>query len=146
MADALSPETFDVSARKFHQALCVALLALAYVLGPPAAVVLVGLVGAVLLIGRFWWPADLFRQLAWRVLEPAGILSRREVAEDHSTRRVARVIGGAALLASALALAAGQPAAWVVVALLAVMIGLDAAFDFCALCWASYQLGRVRAR
>ena len=123
-------ETFDVTARKFHQAICVALLALAFVLGPPADAWLVGLVGAVLLVGRFWWPADLFRQLAWRVLEPAGILPRREVAEDHATRRVARVIGGALLLAAALAIASGWGAAWVVVAPVAVMIGLDAAFDF----------------
>jgi hypothetical protein len=123
-------ETFDVSARKFHQAVCVVLLALGYVLGPPAHAWLIGLVGAVLLIGRFWWPADLFRQLAWRVLEPAGLLPRREVVEDHATRRVARVLGGAALIASALAIAAGQPLAWIVVAAMAVMIGLDAAFDF----------------
>ena len=130
MTATLAPETFDVSARKFHQGICVALLALGYVLGPPADAWLVGLVGAVLLVGRFWWPADLFRQLAWRVLEPAGILIRREVAEDHATRRVARMIGGAALLAAALAIAAGQAAGWIVVALMAVMIGLDAAFDF----------------
>ena len=130
MNGTLAPETFDASARKFHQGVCVALLALGYVLGPPADAWLVGLVGAVLLIGRFWWPADLFRQLAWRVLEPAGILARREVAEDHATRRVARVLGGAALIASALAIAAGQAPAWVVVAAMAAMIGLDAAFDF----------------
>jgi hypothetical protein len=123
-------ETFDVSARKFHQAVCVVLLVLGYVLGPPADAWLIGLVGAVLLVGRFWWPADLFRQLAWRVLEPAGVLPRREVVEDHATRRVARVLGGAALIASALAIAAGQALAWIVVAAMAVMIGLDAAFDF----------------
>jgi hypothetical protein len=24
--------------------------------------------GAVMLVGRFWWPADIFRQLTWRLL------------------------------------------------------------------------------
>lgn len=141
-------ETFDVTARKFHQSVSVALLALAFVLGPPADAWLVGLVGVVMLVGRFWWPADVFRQLTWRVLEPAGILTRREVAEDHSTRRIARALGGAALIAAALALASltATAAAWGVVAALAVMIALDAAFDFCALCFVVYRYGRLTAR
>jgi hypothetical protein len=122
-------ETFDASARKFHQAACVVLLGLSFLLGPPASIWLVLLVGVVLLVGRFWWPADIFRQLAWRVLEPAGILPRRDVVEDHATRRVARTIGGAALIVTALALAADQPLGWLVVAAMAVMIFLDAAFD-----------------
>src|SRR3989442_14645548 len=105
-------ETFDATARKFHQAVCVALLALAFVVGPPADAWLVGLVGAVLLVGRFWWPADLFRQLAWRVPEPAGILIPRQGAADHATTPVARMIGGAARLAAAPATAAGPGARW----------------------------------
>src|SRR5947209_10222521 len=93
-----SAPTFDVTARKFHQAVCVLLLAAAYVVGRPAAPWLIGLVAVVLGGGRFWWPLDVFRQLTWRVLEPAGILRRREVHEDHSTRRVARVLGGILLV------------------------------------------------
>ena len=69
-------EVFDVSARKFHQFVCVTLLAIGYVLGGVAAVALVTLVGVVMLAGRFWWAADVLRQLAWRVLEPAGLLKR----------------------------------------------------------------------
>jgi hypothetical protein len=117
----LAPERFDATARKFHQWLCVALLVIAFVVGRPIDAPLVGLVGVVLLVGRFWWPADIFRQLAWRVLEPAGILTRREVVEDHATRRVARAIGGAALIAVALAIASATAAApaWAIVALMA---------------------------
>jgi uncharacterized membrane protein len=125
-----SIQTFDLTARKFHQAICVLLLAAAYVLGSAAGWWLVLLVALVLLAGRYWWPADVFRQLAWRVLEPAGILPRREVQEDHETRRVARVLGGAVLLASAFLLMVGQGWAWIAVAAIAVMIFFDAAFDF----------------
>lgn len=123
-------ESFDVTARKFHQGVCVALLALAFVIGPSSGLWLVALVGAVLLLGRFWWPADLFRQFNWRVLEPAGILKRREAQEDHETRRIARVLGGVVLLVSAVLLGVSLLWAWVLVAIMGIMIFLDAAFDF----------------
>src|SRR5258708_2480192 len=91
----------DVTARKVHQWAMIALVAIAFVVeGVPAAVLLV-LAGLVMVVGRFWWPADVFRQLTWRVLEPAGVLRRRDVHEDHETRRVARVLGGGAWVASA---------------------------------------------
>lgn len=146
---AASPEAFDVSARKFHQYVCVALLAGAYVLAEAsawliAAVSLVAFVGFVLLAGRFWWPADVFRQLAWRVLEPSGLLRRYDAVEDHSTRRVARVLGGALLLAAAGLLAAGHTWPWVIVAAIGVMIFLDAAFNFCVLCEITYRFGRMK--
>lgn len=123
-------ESFDVTARKFHQGVCVALLAVGFVLGARSGLWLVALVGAVLLLGRFWWPADIFRQFDWRVLEPAGILKRREAQEDHETRRIARVLGGAVLLLSAVLLGVNWLWAWLLVAVMGVMIFLDAAFDF----------------
>jgi Domain of unknown function (DUF4395) len=93
-------------------------------------------------LGRFWWPADVFRQLTWRVLEPAGVLRRRDVHEDHDTRRLARVLGGVAWLAAAALLLLGVPvAAWVVAFAIALMVVLDAAVDFCALC---FVVARVR--
>lgn len=123
-------ESFDVTARKFHQGVCVALLAVGFVLGARSGLWLVALVGAVLLLGRFWWPADIFRQFTWRVLEPAGLLERREAQEDHETRRIARVMGGTVLLVSAVLLGASWFWAWLLVAVMAIMIFLDAAFDF----------------
>ena len=110
--------------------MCVLLLAAAYVIGPPAAGWIVALVGFVMLVGRYWWPADIFRQMVWRVLEPAGIVRRRDVHEDHSTRRVARALGGSVLVLAAGVVGLGQSWAWIAVALLAAMIFLDAAFDF----------------
>lgn len=133
---ALELPTFDVTARKVHQWAMVALVAIGFLVGGLSAVVLLTLAGAVMLAGRFWWPADVFRQVTWRFLEPAGLLRRREVHEDHETRRIARVIGGAAwLLAAALLLLHLPVVAWVIAFAIAVMVALDAAADFCVLCF-----------
>ena len=139
-------ETFDVTARKFHQTVCVLLLVAAFIVGAHASGWIVGFVGLVLLVGRFAWQADIFRQLAWKVLEPAGILARREVQENHETRRVARVMGGGILLVCALLLAAGQGWAWIPIALIGIMISLDALFNFCALCRLAYQFDKSSVR
>lgn len=139
-------QRYDVTARKFHQGTCVFLLACAFVLGEPVAVGLVTLVGAVMLAGRFWWQADVLRQFVWRVLEPAGIVRARNVQEDHDTRRIARVLGGIVFLVSAVLLALGQVWAWLLVAAIAVMILLDATFDFCVLCAITYRIARLRAQ
>jgi hypothetical protein len=139
-------QTYDVTARKVHQWTCVVLLALGFVLGAGIGVWLVALVGVIMLAGRFWWPADIFRQLTWRVLEPAGIVRRRDVQEDHETRRIARIIGGIVLLAAAALLAATIGAGWILVAPIAVMIALDAAFNFCVLCFLTYQVGRLQTQ
>src|SRR5919202_3170155 len=127
-------QTFDVTARKAHQWTMVALVALGFVLGEPLGAWPVLLAGAIMLVGRFWWPADLVRQFVWRVAEPAGWLKRIEREEDHATRRVARTLGGVIwLLAAALIGAASQAAAlaWLMVGAIAVMVALDASVDFC---------------
>lgn len=139
---ALGLPLFDVTARKVHQWAVVGLITVAFLVGAPAAAVLLAVAGAVMLVGRFWWPADVFRQLTWRLLEPAGVLRRREVHEDHETRRVARVIGGIAwLLAAVLLLLQVTVLAWVIAFAIAVMVVLDAAVNFCALC---FLVARVR--
>ena len=121
----------------------VALVAAGLILqGIPGALVLT-VAGVIMLAGRFWWPADVVRQLVWRVLEPAGILRRDEVHEDHETRRIARVLGGAIWLLAAALLLAGYPiVAWVLTLPIAVMVALDASLDFCALCFIVAQLNR----
>jgi hypothetical protein len=133
---------FDVTARKVHQWAMVVLVVIGFLLPAPASAALLVLAGLVMLLGRFWWPADVFRQLTWRVLEPAGILRRREVHEDHDTRRVARVLGGAVWLVAALLLLLNLTVvAWVLAFAIAVMVVLDAAVNFCALC---FVVGLVR--
>ena len=139
----MATETFDVTARKAHQWSMVALVVAGFLLGNRVGPVLVAVAGLIMLVGRFWWPADLVRQLTWRVLEPRGLLRRRDRVEDHQTRRIARVMGGVLWLVAAALVVVGLPVAgWALAGLIAAMVVLDAALDFCALCFAFLHLER----
>jgi len=131
---------YDRTARKAHQWTMVVLVLAGLILGGIPGVALLAIAGAIMLAGRFWWPADLVRQLTWRVLEPAGILKRDDVHEDHETRRIARIIGGALWLLSAVLLEVKPVLAWVITVQIAVMVALDASLNFCALCFFRAQL------
>src|SRR5260370_11439427 len=86
---------YDRTARKAHQWTMVALVAVALILEGIPGALLLAVAGIIMLVGRFWWPADVVRQLVWRVLEPAGNLKRDDVHEDHETPRDPRGHGGA---------------------------------------------------
>ncbi|MEA2669227.1 MAG: hypothetical protein QOJ33_2161, partial [Chloroflexota bacterium] len=131
---------YDRTARKAHQWTMVALVLAGLILGGIPGVLLLAIAGAIMLAGRFWWPADLVRQLTWRVLEPTGILKRDDVHEDHETRRIARIIGGAIWLLAAALLEVNPVLAWVITVPIAVMVALDASLNFCALCFFRAQL------
>ena len=134
---------YDRTARRAHQWTMILLVGAGLILQGVAGSLLIAIAGAIMLVGRFWWPADVVRQLVWRALEPAGLLKRDDVHEDHETRRVARVIGGAIWLIAAAFLLAGIPAVtWVLSLPIAVMVALDASLDFCALCFLVVQLDR----
>jgi hypothetical protein len=135
---------YDVTARKAHQWTMVGLVVLGFVLGEPFGAVPLALAGAIMLLGRFWWPADLVRQFVWRVAEPGGWLPRIEREEDHATRRVARILGGLIWLLGAILILAGfGVVGWVLSILIAIMVGLDASIDFCALCFMVVKLDRA---
>lgn len=131
---------YDRTARKAHQWTMVVLVAAGLILGGIPGTVLLAIAGGTMLAGRFWWPADVVRQLTWRVLEPAGILKRDDVHEDHETRRIARIIGGVLWLLAALLLSLNPALAWVITVPIAVMVALDASLNFCALCFFRAQL------
>jgi hypothetical protein len=136
--------TYDATARKAHQWAMVALVGLAYLTGDRAGFALLAFAGAVMLVGRFWWPADVVRQWVWRVAEPAGWLKRTEVHEDRATRRKARVLGGAIWLLSAGLIALGATTlGWALAGTIAIMVALDATLDFCALCFVFVRLDRL---
>ncbi|HLZ28238.1 MAG TPA: DUF4395 family protein [Chloroflexota bacterium] len=138
---------YDVTARKAHQWTMVALVALGFVLGSPWGALPLAVAGGIMLLGRFWWPADLVRQFVWRVAEPSGLLRRVEQQEDHATRRTARILGGGVwLLCAALVLADLASLAWVLAALIAIMVALDASVSFCALCFVMARLDRLGVR
>ena len=136
---------YDVTARKAHQWTMVALVAVAFVLGRPPGAWPLALAGAIMLVGRFWWPADVVRHFVWRVAEPAGWLVRRERQEDHATRRIARVMGGCVWLVCAGLLVFGLavPLGWFLAGVIALMVGLDASVDFCALCFVLARFDRL---
>jgi hypothetical protein len=131
---------YDRTARKAHQWTMVVLVVAGLILGGIPGSVLLAVAGAIMLAGRFWWPADVVRQLTWRVLEPAGILKRDDVHEDHDTRRIARIMGGVLWLAAALLMPLNPVLAWVITVPIAVMVSLDASLNFCALCFFRAQL------
>jgi hypothetical protein len=142
-ATAVNLPVYDRTARKAHQWTMVALVVAGLNLGGDPGALLLAVAGIIMLAGRFWWPADVVRQLVWRVLEPAGILKRDDVHEDHETRRIARVMGGTLWLVAAVLLIAGDPViAWVITVPIAVMVALDASVNFCALCFLLAQLDR----
>ncbi|MBO0701898.1 MAG: DUF4395 family protein [Candidatus Dormibacteraeota bacterium] len=137
-------QLFDVTARKVHQWTMAGLVVAGFLVGDRFGPILLLVAGAIMLVGRFWWPADVVRQFTWRVLEPRRLLHRRERAEDHATRRIARVIGGAIWIAAAALVWIGLPVlGWVVALLVVLMVVLDAAFDFCVLCFAFLRLDRA---
>ena len=139
----MAVESFDVTARKAHQWTMVALIVVGFLLGDRAGWAPVLLAGLIMLAGRFYWPADVVRQFVWRVAEPRGWLTRIERVEDHDTRRKARVMGGVVwIVAAALLLVHLWLAAWVLSFLIAFMVVLDAALNFCALCFVFLQLER----
>jgi Domain of unknown function (DUF4395) len=143
MSAAIESPLFDRTARKAHQWTMVALVAAGLIAQGIAGTVLLAIAGAVMLAGRFWWPADVVRQLVWRVLEPVRILKRDDVHEDHETRRIARALGGGIWLLAAVSMLAGNPVlAWVLTLPIAVMVALDASVDFCTLCFVMAQLDR----
>src|SRR5437762_11539779 len=85
---------YDRTARKAHQWTMVALVAASLILQGIAGTLLLTVAGVIMLAGRFWWPADVVRQLVWRGREPAGVLQRARGAESHARRRRARGMGG----------------------------------------------------
>jgi Domain of unknown function (DUF4395) len=135
---------YDVTARKAHQWTMVALIGFGFILGEPYGAFPLALAGLIMFVGRFWWPADLVRQFVWRVAEPAGWLQRRDREEDHATRRVARVLGGAIWLGCAFLVVTGYALpAWLLSAAIGIMVALDASVDFCALCFLAARLDRL---
>jgi hypothetical protein len=138
---------FDVTARKAHQWAMVLLVVLGFVLGEPNGAWPVALAGAIMLLGRFWWPADVVRQFVWRVAEPSGWLKRVEREEDHSTRRLARALGGIVwLVSAAFLLTPLATLGWLLATAIAIMVALDASLDFCVLCFLLARVDRMRFR
>ena len=144
---AVAEEQFDVTARKFHQWVVVALTVLAFVVGGGFGGIVMVAVGLVMVLGRFLDEADLFRAFYSAFLLPTGRLQPRMRAEDRATRRIARVLGGSIQIAGGVLAAAGAALwlAWGAILLIGLMVALDAALDLCVLCLVVHQF-RARTR
>src|SRR2546430_10238519 len=65
-AATIETPVYDRTARKAHQWTMVALVAASLILQGVAGTLLLTVAGVIMLAGRFWWPADVVRQLVWR--------------------------------------------------------------------------------
>jgi hypothetical protein len=109
---------------------------------------LIPLLGIVLLLGTFVPPLALFKQLYFKVLQPAGIVKPRPVQDRPEPHNFAQGLGGVFLGISSILLF-GFPVLAIAIALLvAVLAFVNLAFGYCLGCQIFFQLekrGLVRA-
>lgn len=104
---------------------------------------LVGILAVILAAGTARPQWGLFRVLYQRVALPLGLLRPHLVADDPAPHRFAQGVGAAFLVLSWIALAAGSPVlGWVLNLLVAVLAMANVLLNFCAGCFAYYQLRR----
>lgn len=134
----------DHTALKFNQASIITLVVAAFLLDWP---LLVTFVAAVMLVGSIWPQAGLFKLIAQRGLEPAGLLKadlREDIPQPHL---FAQAIGGVMLLLAAVAFLAGAPLlGWVLAGIVVALAAVNLFLGFCAGCFLYYQLGRAGIR
>lgn len=134
----------DHAALKFNQASIISLLVVAFLFD---WTVLVTFVAAVMLAGSIWPQAGLFKLLAQRALEPAGLL-KPDLREDYPQPHLfAQAVGGLMLLVAVVAFAVGAPlVGWVLAGIVVALAAVNLFLGFCAGCFLYYQLGRLGIR
>ena len=139
-------ERVDVVPRKVHQYAVLVLIAVGFVAGNGVGAISLIVAAACMALGRYWRPFDPFRVLTVSLLQPSGLLPKRLAVEDRATRRIARVLGGTVFAASAVLVVSVPQLGWLPWTLsgaVGLMILLDAAFDFCALCFVFHRFGHL---
>jgi len=130
----------DHSLLKFNQISIILLLIVAYLVNWTW---LVALVAAVMIVGSIWPQAGLFKLIAQKGLQPAGLLKpdvREDIPQPHL---FAQTIGGLMLLAATLVFALNAPVVgWVLVGIVVVLAAVNLFAGFCAGCFIYYQLAR----
>jgi len=130
----------DHNAIKFNQVSLSVVAVAAFLLDQRG---LVGILAVILAAGTAWSQWGLFRVLYQRVALPLGLLRPHLVVDDPAPHRFAQGVGAAFLGLSWIALAAGAPVlGWVLNLLVAVLAMANVLFNFCAGCFAYYQLRR----
>ena len=134
----------DRNALRTQQALICGFTLVAFLVGAEVGRWLVLFTGLVLALGSLHPALALFKQAYWRVLRPAGLLRPDLHAEDPMPHQFAQAMGGAFLLASALALFAGATVlGWVLSWIVFALALVNLLVQFCAGCFVYYQLDRL---
>jgi hypothetical protein len=132
----------DVTAIKFNQASIITLTLLGFVLDQPYLVLLVGLV---LAVGTIFPQAGLFKLVYFKLLKPNNILRANVINDDPAPHQFAQGMGALFLLAGSAALLVfhSPGLGWVLAWLVMVLAAVNLFFNFCAGCFAYYQLDRL---
>lgn len=137
---------FDRSVLKVNQAILMAVIVVAYVVGlvyQPVAWVLPVL--AVMMLAAVASPSlNVPRHLYLRWLKPAGIVRPRVVQEDPAPHRFAQLVGVVFLTAASIFVVTGLLlVAWVLAWIVAVLAFLNFSFNICVGCIMYAQLVRI---
>lgn len=134
----------DHTALKFNQGSIIVLLLLAFIFNWQW---LVAFVAVVMLVGSILPRAGLFKWIAQRWVEPAGILRadiRPDVPQPHL---FAQAIGGLFLTGATIAFLLGATSVgWVLAAIVVVLAAVNLFLGFCAGCFLYFQLGKLGVR
>ena len=133
----------DLSALKFNQVSVVALTALALLIRQPW---LIALLGAAMLSGAIW-PQRSPMKAAYRALSPLVGLKPKVVDESPEAHHFAQGVGGAFLLASALATFTGLTGLGIVLGFAVIVLALlNLTAHICVGCLMYFQYRMLRYR
>ncbi|GIW03973.1 MAG: hypothetical protein KatS3mg059_0593 [Thermomicrobiales bacterium] len=134
----------DLNALRTNQALIVAFVVLAFVLGSAAGAWLILAAGVSLAIGAAlpgYGPFQLFYRY---VVRATGLIPAKPRPDDPAPHRFAQALGATVLIVAAGALFAEiTPLGWVLAWSVAALALINLLFGFCAGCFLFYQLHRV---
>jgi hypothetical protein len=131
----------DLNAIKFNQVSLTLVAVVAYFASLPW---LVGVLALILVAGTVSPRWGAFRVVYQQVAVPLGLVRPHVVDDDPAPHRFAQGVGAAFLILSWLSLVTGQPVVgWVLNLLVAVLALANVLVNFCAGCFAYYQLRRV---
>ena len=134
----------DRNTLRTNQALIVLITIVAFVGGVEAGRWLVLFTTLVLGLGTIHPAFELFKLFHRRVLKPTGILGSKVEYEDPMPHQFAQAVGAVFLFAAVIALFGGATTTgWVLNSIVTVLAFLNLTVEFCAGCFAYFQLERV---
>jgi hypothetical protein len=137
----------DANGLKTNQALIVAFVVLAFVIGGDAGAWLVAFVAVSLAVGAAVPGSGPFQLFYRRVLRRAGVVKPRSRSDNPAPHRFAQSLGAGFLAVGAVLLFAGATTSgWVLAWLVAALALVNLVFGFCAGCFAFLLLRRLTRR